>query len=111
MILLLILTLSGCAQVDLTATDSEASRSTHIGVVTVYRPAADADATVRQVRTIGLWAGHDSVGAGYKNHRDISVSRDCRVIFIIDNMNQLNASIDLVSSTLGLEGDQICVAE
>lgn len=111
MIWLLILGLSGCAQVDLTAADSEVRRSTHIGFVTVYRPATDADAAIKQVRTIGLWAGHDSVGGGYKDQRDISMSPDCRVIFIINNMNQLNASIDLVASTLDLSGGEICVAE
>ena len=104
-----ILSLSSCASVNLGSEKGGDSKTVHFGFVVVGVEETEQTPRLVEYSTLGGWIGLNSLGVGYKRFQQLFISRECRVVFLIENPEQLAASVDLVSSTLDASKGDICV--
>mgnify|MGYP000465426029 CR=1 FL=1 len=89
---------------------SDSISETYIGIVKVNAASSEQSARHVGITTLGVWSNNRTSGLGFLDSQIITVSPDCQITFIIENRQQLERSIALISSSLGDEKEGICVA-
>ena len=107
MVLLVSSLVVGCS---VAAPVSLSGRDVLLGVVSVESE-ADRSATRKEAAVGGLWFGATGLGAGYKRQQFLTLDEQCRVVFLIENPDQLENAIELVRTTLNEPGRDICVTD
>ncbi|HVY90266.1 MAG TPA: hypothetical protein VG942_15450 [Hyphomonadaceae bacterium] len=100
------LVLSGCVSVP---GEPGSDRGVEIGLVAVHRSAPPDKPQATIVERFGGWLTPQGAGVGYASSTTIAVDRECRVVFLIENQDQLQRSLALVKSTLDTSKGDICV--
>lgn len=62
------------------------------------------------VSRLGGWASASGAGLGYARTKHVELNEECRVVFLIENDQQLARSIELVNSSLDTSEGDICVS-
>jgi hypothetical protein len=78
----------------------------YLGLVRVR--AADGADTSRHVRTLGVWVD-SGVGAGWRESRRVTVSRDCQVVFLVTSPAEFEKARAWVQAEEAARG-KLCVA-
>jgi len=60
----------------------------------------DNEVSKNNVSTVGVWWAPDSKGVGFKNNQELLVPKDCRVVFLVKNKNQLDSIKQFIKSEL-----------
>lgn len=103
------LALGACVTLPTETGGSGESARLEIGLIAVRRSEPQVEPKAIVVSRIGGWASGSGVGLGYAKTKTIDLDGECRVVFLIENEDQLRKSIDLVKSTLDTGGGDICV--
>lgn len=79
------------------------------GLIALHRSPPQQASQAVVVSRLGGWAGGDGIGLGYAKSKTVQIDQSCHVVFLIENEEQLQRSIDLVNSTMDNSGGDICV--
>jgi hypothetical protein len=80
-----------------------------LGLIAVHHSPPQDKAAAVVVSRVGGWITGEGAGLGYAKSKVVKMGADCRVVFLIENEEQLARSVELVKSTLDAEGGDICV--
>lgn len=102
--------LGGCA-IGPSSNDQPTTRiKTYFGLVRIAPPTHNGPQKAYSMEALGAWLGEDGAGIGFIDQTNIELTDDCRIVFIIRNLDDLEAAIALVNSTLEHSEDKICVS-
>jgi len=101
--------LSGCVVTNNAGKNS----GLYLGVVYVSKQNSDKNAmTQMDIKALGTWvnahAVSNSFGVGWKSSETLTAGSECQIIFIIENINEAEAAVELIKSST-TEGDGICM--
>lgn len=81
------------------------------GIVRIDIEKYEGGAKALDVMSIGLWSDQESAGIGFNNMKTISLNDSCRLVFIVDNKEQLENMKKFLKESDELNGVNICVTK
>lgn len=101
--------LAGCVAIPSETSTDGGPAFVRFGLIAVRQPSPRSESKAVFTSTLGGWATNQGVGLGYRSAQTVELDKACRVVFLIQNYEQLKQSIDLVRSSLDLSKGDICV--
>lgn len=92
---------------------SDAERGTEtawrLGLTRIETQTNPDKVSITDTATLGGWSTGSDVGFGFKNSTQLLVPRECRLVIIVQNNEQLENLKNLLGSELISEKDDLCL--